>query len=178
MWFSHFYFISAALCIILLHLDVNLTLFFPKSFHVFILSASAIILSIISLTPSLMCSELKTSSQEENHTVNIKCFCSPQLGFTHTLVTDANYEITSKAAWKMWLHKSVVMTSSKCIFVLVSLLFPFPCVCFFPSSSKESSTTVWVSMWRTSLTNQTVWLPTIDGFTTNITLTTLDRYKR
>lgn len=43
------------------------------------------------------------------------------------------------------------------------------------SSSKESFTTAWASMWRTSLTSLTVWLPTIAGFTTNTTLTTSDR---
>lgn len=62
----------------------------------------------------------------------------------------------------------------------LSLMSFSVCVCVFllPSSLKESSTTVWVSMWRISLTSPNAWLPTIDGFITNTTLTTLDRYRR
>lgn len=54
-------------------------------------------------------------SQKESHAVDIKWFWSLQLGFVHTLVTDANYEITSKAAWKKWLRTRVVMTSRLCV---------------------------------------------------------------
>lgn len=123
--------------------------------------------------------ELTTSSlRRKNHTVDIKCFRSLRLGFIHALVTDANYEITSKAAWKKWERTSGCQDFIKMYLCAPLSLISF-FVCVFPhSSSKGSSTTVWASMWRTSLTNPTVWLPTIDGFTTNTTLTTLDRYKR
>ena len=98
----------------------------------------------------------------------------------HAVVTHANYETASKSRMKLsgcaralsWLHHNVSLLrpsiTSRCVCV---------CVCVLPpSSSKGSSTTVWASTWRTSLTSLTVWLPTIDGFTTNTTLTTSDRY--
>lgn len=62
------------------------------------------------------------------------------------------------------LSYSVISPLSMCFFVL-------------QSSSKASSTTAWAWMSRISPINLTASLPTTDGFTTNTTLTTLDRYK-
>lgn len=83
------------------------------------------------------------------------------------------------------IHLVSLECPQKCCHNFIKINFAVPlslisislCVCF-PSSLKESFTTVWVLTWRTSLTSPTVWLPTIAGFTTNTTLTTLDRYKR
>lgn len=82
--------------------------------------------------------------------------------------------MTSKTEWKKWLCREGFFFHCS---VVIYLHVPLPVSVFLQSFSKESSTTVWVSMWRISPINRTAWLPTIDGFTTNTTLTTLDRYE-
>lgn len=53
--------------------------------------------------------------------------------FVRALVTDANYEIASKAAWKKQLLTSVVRTSSSWVFVVPLTLMAFSLSVCFPS---------------------------------------------
>ena len=111
----------------------------------------------------------------DNYQVLLEFFIRLNLHMHELHTFKANFKISLKTVWKKCCHDFIKIYIFLCLCVSFSSL----CVCFpLPSSSKANSTTAWVSMWRTSLTNPTVWLPTIDGFITNTTLTTLDRYER